>query len=189
MFIVARIEPAPGTGRGLFESQASSHPFRPVSALPQEPVPSYRRNFGVPCRCAGLKEIAMKKILVAALIAGSFFSFEARAQNRAGDAALGAVSGAVVLGPVGAVAGAVIGYTAGPSIARSWGVGRSASRSRAQRAAQSSRGTQELGTQEPGKQELATREQATATVSSPPSMKSPETLPGKSVAPPVQGFD
>jgi hypothetical protein len=136
----------------------------------------------------------MKKILVAALIAGSFISFEARAQNRAGDAALGAVSGAVVLGPVGAVAGAVIGYTAGPSIARSWGVGRSASRSRAQRAAQSSRGTQEtgkqeLGKQEPGKQELATQEQATATVSSPPPMKSPETPSGKSVAPPVQGFD
>ncbi|QAU45328.1 hypothetical protein EAS54_08520 [Bradyrhizobium guangzhouense] len=45
------------------------------------------------------------------------------AQERAGSAALGAVSGAVVLGPVGAVAGAVIGYTAGPSIARSWSVG------------------------------------------------------------------
>src|SRR5881409_3490394 len=42
--------------------------------------------------------------------------------HRPGDAALGAVSGAVVLGPIGAVAGAVIGYTAGPSIARSWGV-------------------------------------------------------------------
>jgi len=47
------------------------------------------------------------------------------AQHRAGDAALGAVSGAVVLGPVGAVAGAFIGYSAGPSIARSWGLDRS----------------------------------------------------------------
>src|SRR6185437_14810795 len=44
------------------------------------------------------------------------------AQERAGDAALGAVSGAVVLGPVGAVAGALIGYTTGPSISRSWGL-------------------------------------------------------------------
>ena len=64
----------------------------------------------------------MKKPLVAALIAGSlisFISFEAKAQGRAGDAALGALSGAVVLGPVGAVAGAFIGYAAGPSIARS----------------------------------------------------------------------
>jgi hypothetical protein len=43
------------------------------------------------------------------------------AQERAGDAALGAVSGAVVLGPVGAVAGALVGYTAGPAISRSWG--------------------------------------------------------------------
>jgi hypothetical protein len=49
----------------------------------------------------------------------------ASAQHRAGDAALGAVSGAVVLGPVGAVAGAFIGYAAGPSIARSWGLDRS----------------------------------------------------------------
>jgi len=37
--------------------------------------------------------------------------------QRAGDAALGAVAGAVVLGPVGAVAGAFVGYTAGPSSA------------------------------------------------------------------------
>src|SRR5687768_1072685 len=76
---------------------------------------------------AGVKDIAMKKLLVGALIAGSFFAFEARAQERAGSAALGAVSGAVVLGPVGAVAGAFIGYTAGPSIARSWGMQRSSS--------------------------------------------------------------
>ena len=44
----------------------------------------------------------------------------ARADERVGDAALGALSGAVVLGPVGLVAGAVIGYTAGPAISRSW---------------------------------------------------------------------
>jgi hypothetical protein len=51
----------------------------------------------------------------------------ALAQHRAGDAALGAVSGAVVLGPVGAIAGAFIGYSAGPAIARSWGIDRSRS--------------------------------------------------------------
>src|ERR1700730_12374120 len=99
------------------------------------------------CRAlAGLKETARKKLLMGALIAGSFFPFEAIAQERAGDAALGAVSGAVVLGPVGAVAGALIGYTAGPSIARSWGVGRSASRPQARRAAHSSR-TEDYTTQ------------------------------------------
>jgi hypothetical protein len=42
--------------------------------------------------------------------------------QRAGDAALGAVAGAVVLGPIGAVAGAFVGYTAGPAISRSWGL-------------------------------------------------------------------
>src|SRR4051794_41847464 len=72
----------------------------------------------------------MKKLLVAAAIAGSFFSLEAKAQERAGSAAIGAVSGAVVLGPIGAVAGALIGFTAGPAIAHSWGGGRSAPRSR-----------------------------------------------------------
>jgi hypothetical protein len=44
----------------------------------------------------------------------------AHAGERVGDAALGALSGAVVFGPVGLVAGAVIGYSAGPSIAQSW---------------------------------------------------------------------
>ena len=116
----------------------------------------------------------MKKLFVAALIAGSFISLEARAQNRAGDAALGAVSGAVVLGPVGAVAGAFIGYTAGPSIERSWGFKRSASRSQTRRATQSSFGTEE---------------KVVARVSSPPPVKSPETLPRKAAAPPVQGFE
>ncbi|WP_334446501.1 hypothetical protein [Bradyrhizobium sp. AZCC 1610] len=57
--------------------------------------------------------------------------------QRAGDAALGAVAGAVVLGPVGAVAGAFVGYTAGPSISRSWGLEGSRSSSRHRR--QSSR--------------------------------------------------
>src|SRR5438067_8007139 len=74
--------------------------------------------------------MAMKKLLVPAVMAGLFFSLEAKAQERAGSAAIGAVSGAVVLGPIGAVAGALIGFTAGPAIAHSWGVGRSAPRSR-----------------------------------------------------------
>src|SRR5260370_42458370 len=77
--------------------------------------------------CNGREGTAMKKLFVAALIAGSFVSLEARAQGRAGDAALGAVSGAVVLGPVGAVAGALIGYTPRLAIAPSWGVGTSTS--------------------------------------------------------------
>jgi hypothetical protein len=67
----------------------------------------------------------MKKTAVAALIAIWCVPSATFAGERVGDAALGALSGAVVLGPVGAVAGAVIGYTAGPSIADSWGLKRS----------------------------------------------------------------
>jgi hypothetical protein len=128
------------------------------------------------------KEIAMRIVLVAALIAGSLISFEAKAQERAGDAALGAVSGAVVLGPIGAVAGAFIGYSAGPSISRSWGVRRSASRARVQRTSQTS----------------ATPEVPTAgSVASPPPPPKPSEPPaGRSSAPmaatqmpPVQGLE
>lgn len=56
-------------------------------------------------------------------------STAADAGERVTDTALGAVAGAVVLGPIGAAAGAFIGYTAGPSMSRAWGVrgGRSAS--------------------------------------------------------------
>jgi hypothetical protein len=61
--------------------------------------------------------------------------------QRAGDAALGAVAGAVVLGPVGAVAGAFVGYTAGPSISRSWGLeGSRSSRHRRQASRDNVRG-------------------------------------------------
>src|SRR6266568_858185 len=67
----------------------------------------------------------MKKILAAGVITLAVAPSAVLAQERAGDAALGALSGAVVLGPVGAVAGAVIGYTAGPAIAHSWGMRRS----------------------------------------------------------------
>ncbi|HXQ84452.1 MAG TPA: hypothetical protein VN769_10340 [Xanthobacteraceae bacterium] len=46
------------------------------------------------------------------------------AQDRAGDAAMGAASGLVVAGPVGAVVGGVIGYTEGPNIAQGMGLHR-----------------------------------------------------------------
>jgi hypothetical protein len=68
----------------------------------------------------------MKKILAAAAVTLTFAPSGVLAQERTGDAALGALSGAVVLGPIGAVAGAVVGYTTGPSIAQSWGLRRSA---------------------------------------------------------------
>jgi hypothetical protein len=68
----------------------------------------------------------MKRLCAAAVLAMTLLPAPALAQERVGDAALGALSGAVVLGPVGAVAGAAIGYTAGPSIASSWGLRRHA---------------------------------------------------------------
>jgi hypothetical protein len=62
----------------------------------------------------------MKNKLAIAAVTLSLMSSAAIAGERPADAALGAVSGAVVFGPIGAVAGAVVGYTAGPSISHSW---------------------------------------------------------------------
>jgi len=65
------------------------------------------------------KRAFMKKLIAGAVIAIALAPVGAIAQERTADAALGALSGAVVLGPLGAVAGAVVGYTAGPAIAKS----------------------------------------------------------------------
>src|SRR6266404_9047985 len=130
----------------------------------------------------------MKKLVIAALASLALVPMGAAAQERGGDAALGAISGAVVLGPVGAVAGALIGYTAGPSIARSWGMRRSASRPR--HATQSSVGTRE---QEAAKASPPPAVKMPETVASikvaPPAAKTPETVASTKSAPPVQGFD
>ena len=72
----------------------------------------------------------MKKTIAIVTISLALMSSAAMAQERTGDAALGALSGALVLGPVGAVAGAIVGYTAGPSIASAWGLRQSSPRRR-----------------------------------------------------------
>jgi hypothetical protein len=59
----------------------------------------------------------MKKILAAFVLPMALVSWSASAEERTGDAAWGALAGAVVLGPIGLVAG--------PSIASSWGMRRS----------------------------------------------------------------
>lgn len=120
----------------------------------------------------------MKKLFVVAVIAGTFFSFEASAQERAGSAALGAVSGAIVLGPIGAVAGAFIGYAAGSAIAHSWGIGHPGSRTQTRRVAQSV-----PVAPQPAAAKEAARE------SPPPSAKAPEMVAARKTAPPVQGFE
>jgi hypothetical protein len=128
--------------------------------------------------------VQMRKILVATAVAMCFASSGAVAQERVGDAALGALSGALVLGPVGAVAGAAIGYTAGPSIARSWGIGRS------QRSSQARASNRSLASSPGRAQNFAAAPQASAKASEStgsisstgPSVKSPG-------APASQGYE
>ena len=66
--------------------------------------------------------LTMKAFVALGILAGlALVPAGAAASERAGDAALGALAGAVVAGPVGLVGGGVIGYTAGPGIASEWG--------------------------------------------------------------------
>lgn len=131
----------------------------------------------------------MTKALITAVAMLACVPVSAVAQERAGDAALGAVSGAVVLGPVGAVAGALIGYTAGPSIARSWGM----------------RGSQSARHRQPPRRAAATRVpprareamntngQMRAAGNPPPVQAAPvqaaPAAPAQAATPPVQAFD
>jgi hypothetical protein len=123
----------------------------------------------------------MKKTIAFGALALSLISSAALADERRGsDAALGALSGAVVFGPVGAVAGAVVGYTAGPSIAHSWGFRRSSSVRQGRRAAR-----QEASVAPVDSQPVPNRQP-----SPPPAAQAPAP-PAKSAstAPPVQGLE
>ena len=127
----------------------------------------------------------MKKIFAAAVITVTLAPSGVLAQERAGDAALGALSGAVVLGPVGAVAGAVVGYTAGPSIAHSWGLRRSGRR-HAGRSARRSRNAA-------SNQGASTRGVATAgpvkEISAPPAQPSTQSARAQNAMPPAQTLE
>ncbi|HEY7300700.1 MAG TPA: hypothetical protein VH684_22615 [Xanthobacteraceae bacterium] len=63
----------------------------------------------------------MRKAGILLITAVVLIPASADARHRAGNAAIGAVAGGVVFGPVGALAGAAVGYTAGEGIARDWG--------------------------------------------------------------------
>ena len=65
----------------------------------------------------------MKRIfcvtVIVMLCAPIFAPMSANANERIGGVAIGALAGAVVLGPIGAIAGAAIGYGAGSAVANS----------------------------------------------------------------------
>ncbi|QGM44471.1 hypothetical protein [Methylocystis heyeri] len=64
----------------------------------------------------------MRKLVFAVVLGGFGGALAACTPERTLDGGLGAVSGAIVGGPIGLVAGGVVGATAGPAIASSWGV-------------------------------------------------------------------
>jgi len=108
----------------------------------------------------------------------------ALAEERATDAALGAVSGAVVLGPIGAVAGALVGFTAGPTISHSWGLHRSGSQRQARRT--TGREAHPTVDGQPVAGGESTRAQVAAT---PPAPARSASAAKASVAPPVQTLE
>ncbi|SDG55865.1 hypothetical protein SAMN05216338_1001727 [Bradyrhizobium sp. Rc2d] len=127
----------------------------------------------------------MNKALITAIAMLACVPASAVAQERAGDAALGALSGAVVLGPVGAVAGALVGYTAGPSIARSWGMrGSQSARHR-----QPPRRAATTRVPSPTREAMAANGQMRAAGNPTPPVQAAPAVPPQTSTPPVQGFD
>jgi hypothetical protein len=133
-------------------------------------------------------ETRMKKTIASVALSLALMPSTAMAAERAGDAALGAVSGAVVLGPIGAVAGAVIGYTAGPSISHSWGLSRSSASRRARRAA-SPDARVPSGDSQPVPNRSAPRDQAAPQAAVPARSSAATTTATASTAPPVQPLE
>jgi hypothetical protein len=127
----------------------------------------------------------MKKTIASVAISVVLMSSTAIAEERPGDAALGAVSGAVVLGPIGAVAGAVIGWTAGPSISHSWGLHRASASRHARRAASPSAHVS-AGDSQPVANQPVTKDQAAPQAAE--SARPPATTTA-STAPPVQPLE
>jgi hypothetical protein len=132
----------------------------------------------------------MKSFLTAVAVAATLVSSAACAQERVADAALGGLSGALVLGPVGAVAGVVIGFTAGPSISRSWGV--YPDYRFPDRVAQRSPGTRSTTVAANQARNASAARQAGATADSPVSSVKSDSAPAARPAwkaPPVLGFE
>jgi len=138
----------------------------------------------------------MNKALITAVVMLASVPASAVAQERAGAAALGAVSGAVVLGPIGAVAGAVVGYTAGPAIARSWGARDSRSARHRQPPRREAYRAAATGAPPRTREAMDANGQMRA-ASNPPVQAAPAVqpvqaapaVPAQTTTPPVQGFD
>jgi hypothetical protein len=128
----------------------------------------------------------MKKTIASVVLSLALMSSTAMAEERVGDAALGALSGVVVLGPIGAVAGAVIGYTAGPSISHSWGLNRSSAPRHARRAA-SPDARVPAGDSQPVPNQSAPKDQAAPQAAAP--ARRPSATTTASAAPPVQPLE
>jgi len=131
----------------------------------------------------------MKTTIASVAISLVLMSSTAVAEERPGDAALGAVSGAVVLGPIGAVAGAVIGWTAGPSISHSWGMHRTGASRHARRAAEPnarvSAGDSQAVPNQPAANQSVAKDQAAPEAAS----ARPSATATASTAPPVQPLE
>jgi hypothetical protein len=123
----------------------------------------------------------MKNKLAISAIVLSLTSSAAIAGERPTDAALGAVSGAVVFGPIGAVAGAIVGYTAGPSISHPW--------RRSSPARQASKPTRQEAHADASNGQPAPRNEAAPPKASvaPAPPASPKAAP--TTLPPVQGLE
>jgi hypothetical protein len=119
----------------------------------------------------------MKKTIASVALSLALMSSPAMADERVGDAALGALSGAVVLGPI---AGAIVGYTAGPSISRSWGLNRSSAPRQARRAASADTRTPV------GDRQSAPKDQGAPQVAAP---ARPSATTTAFTAPPVQSLE
>jgi len=134
----------------------------------------------------------MKSLSVLTVLTVALLPLAAHAGDRGTDAALGAVSGAVVFGPVGALAGALVGFTAGPAIGHSWGVNGSSRRHAryGQRAYSRAAGDPRASYNGPTPNEPATAAGAAqaAPASAPPSRAAPAQV-AKNRAPPVQTLE
>ena len=125
----------------------------------------------------------MKRTLAIAALTLALMPGVAAAGERPADAALGALSGALVFGPVGLVAGAVVGYTAGPSIHH----GLRRGEPRQARRATSYEARASIGEPQGAPQE--SRPQAAAPAAAAPAPAAPPARNAATTAPPVQPLE